>query len=114
MEQIQLKLMTKFFNKFKKPFLAHFCYTFPILGVKKISQKICNTSYGFLAPCQNLAKTNDTIPRKCPELPLNSKIFQSQNFSLLLIKIFDVADPLFIMLSNIIFFLSNRRVRIRG
>ena len=23
------------------------------------------TSYGFLATCQNLEKTNDTIPRKC-------------------------------------------------
>ena len=23
------------------------------------------TSYGFLASCQNLEKTNDTIPRKC-------------------------------------------------
>ena len=25
----------------------------------------CTTSYGFLAPFQNLEKTNDTIPRKC-------------------------------------------------
>ena len=25
------------------------------------------TSYGFLASCQNLEKTNDTIPRKCPD-----------------------------------------------
>ena len=25
------------------------------------------TSYGFLAPCQNLEKTNDTIPRKRPD-----------------------------------------------
>ena len=25
------------------------------------------TSYGFLAPCQNLEKTNDTIPRKHPD-----------------------------------------------
>ena len=25
----------------------------------------CTTSYGFLAPCQNLEKTNDAIPRKC-------------------------------------------------
>ena len=26
----------------------------------------CTTSYGFLAPSQNLEKTNDTIPRKQP------------------------------------------------
>ena len=25
------------------------------------------TSYGFLAPCQNLEKVNDTIQRKCPD-----------------------------------------------
>ena len=25
------------------------------------------TSYGFLYPCENLEKTNDTIPRKCPD-----------------------------------------------
>ena len=25
------------------------------------------TSYEFLAPCQNLDKTYDTIPRKCPD-----------------------------------------------
>ena len=29
-----------------------------------LSNKI---SYRFLAPCQNLEKTNDTIPRKCPD-----------------------------------------------
>ena len=49
--------MTKFFNKLKKP-----CF-WPIsqfLGQKKCS----GTSYGFLATCQNLEKTNDTIPRK--------------------------------------------------
>ena len=49
--------MTKFFCKFKKT-----CWQ------KKYFYKIqlCkNTaSYGFLAPCQNLEKTNDTIPRK--------------------------------------------------
>ena len=27
----------------------------------------CTTSYGFLAPCQNLEKTNDAIPRKHPD-----------------------------------------------
>ena len=25
----------------------------------------CTTSHGFLAPCQHLEKTKDTIPRKC-------------------------------------------------
>ena len=40
--------MTKFFNKFKKLF-----------GPQK-------TSYGFLAPHQNLEKTNAAIPRKHP------------------------------------------------
>ena len=39
------------------PFLVHF----PNLGGKENSRTI---SYGFLAPCQNLEKTNDTIPRK--------------------------------------------------
>ena len=39
--------MTKFFNKFKK--------------------NSRTTSYGFLAPCQKLEKTNDTIPRKCSD-----------------------------------------------
>ena len=27
----------------------------------------CTTSYCFLASCQNLEKTNDTIPGKCPD-----------------------------------------------
>ena len=34
---------------------------------QKLFQKIrlsCTTSYGFLAPCQDLEKTNDTITRK--------------------------------------------------
>ena len=26
---------------------------------------LCTTRYGFLSPCQNLAKTNDPITRKC-------------------------------------------------
>ena len=63
--------MTKFPNKFKKP-----CF-WPILGPfsqfwgqKKFSWKIQlsrTTSYGFLAPCKNLEKVNDTIQRKCPD-----------------------------------------------
>ena len=51
-------------------FLAHFRSNFYILGVKIFLGNLalsCTTSYGFLAPCQNLEKTNDAIPRKCPE-----------------------------------------------
>ena len=57
--------MTKFSNKFKKP-----CFwpIFPIFGAKKIFLEnpalSRTTSYGFLAPCQNLEKVNDTIQRK--------------------------------------------------
>ena len=29
-------------------------------------QLSCTTSYGFLAPCQNLEQVNDTVQRKCP------------------------------------------------
>ena len=59
--------MTKFFNIFKKP-----CFwpIFPIFWAKCFFWKIWlshTTSYGFLASCQNLEKTNDTIPRKCPD-----------------------------------------------
>ena len=57
--------MTKFFNKFKKPC---FCFIFgpfsQFLGQKK-NVLSHTTSYGFLAPCQNLEKANDIIPRKC-------------------------------------------------
>ena len=31
------------------------------------------TSYRFLAPCRNLEKTNDTIPRKCPERQIDGQ-----------------------------------------
>ena len=60
--------MTKFSNKFKKP-----CFwpIFPIFGAKKIFLEnpalSRTTSYGFLAPCQNLEKVNDTIQRKRPD-----------------------------------------------
>ena len=51
--------MTKFFNKFNH---------FPSFWDKFFSPKYpalsCTTLYGFIAPCQNLGKTNDTIPRK--------------------------------------------------
>ena len=55
----------------KTLFLAHFWPIFPIFWAKNfflenpaLSRK---TSYGFLASCQNLEKTNDTIPRKRPD-----------------------------------------------
>ena len=61
--------MTKFSNKLKKTlFLANFGSIFPIFGAKKTfleNTALSNTtSYGFLAPCQNLEKVNDTIQRK--------------------------------------------------
>ena len=52
-------------------FLAHFRFIFLILGAKNFFLEnpahSRTTSYGFLAPCQNLEKTNDTIPRKRPD-----------------------------------------------
>ena len=64
--------MAKFSNKLKKTlFWGHFGPIFLILGAKKffpenpaLSRK---TSHGILAPCQNLEKINDTIPRKRPD-----------------------------------------------
>ena len=44
---------------------------FPIFGAKNIFPEnpalSRTTLYGFLASCQNLEKTNDTIPRKRPD-----------------------------------------------
>ena len=55
----------------KTLFLAHFGPIFTIIGAKKIVQEnpalSHATSYGFLAPCQNLEKVSDTIQRKCPD-----------------------------------------------
>ena len=64
--------MNKFSNKLKKTlFFAHFGSIFPIFGAKKNFLEnlalSCTTSFGFLAPCQNLEKVNDTIQRKCPD-----------------------------------------------
>ena len=46
--------MTKFVNKFKKPFpLDHFCLIFSIFWAKKVFRDLAlsrTTSYGFLAP----------------------------------------------------------------
>ena len=63
--------MTKFFNKFKKTlFLAHFWSIFPILGGKFFPPKNPAVIHNFIwvsSTCQNLEKTDDTIPRKCPD-----------------------------------------------
>ena len=63
--------MTKFFSIFKNPILTHFWPTFPVLGAKNFflgnPALSRTTSYGFLASCQNLEKTNDKIPRKHPD-----------------------------------------------
>ena len=60
--------MTKVFNKFKKlKFLVHspnFWSKKHFLENPALSR---TTSYRFLAPCQNLEKTNNTIPRKLPD-----------------------------------------------
>ena len=63
--------MTKFFNKFKEPvfgpLLVHFLNFRGKIFFLENPALSCTTSYGFLAPCQNLEKINDTIPRKCPD-----------------------------------------------
>ena len=60
--------MIKSFNKFKKPC---FWSIFPNFGANSFFREdpalSRTTSSGFLAPCQNSEKTNDTIPRKCPD-----------------------------------------------
>ena len=49
----------------------HFGLIFPIFRAKKIFLEnpalSRTTSYGFLAPCQNLENVNDTIQSKCPD-----------------------------------------------
>ena len=59
--------MSKFSNKLKNSVFGPFSQFW---GQKKFSQKIPlshTTSHGILAPCQNLEKINDTIPRKRPD-----------------------------------------------
>ena len=61
--------MKKFFNKFQKPYFWPIFGPFSqFLGQKNFFLENAalshTTSYGFLAPCQNLEKTNYTIPRK--------------------------------------------------
>ena len=63
--------MTKSFNKFKKPCFWPIFGPFPQIFQQLFSTKnmalSCTTLYGFVVPCQNSQKTNDTIPRKCLE-----------------------------------------------
>ena len=60
--------MTKFSTKFKKPVFGHFWVHFPNFWGKKIflenAALSCTTSYGFLAPCENLEKVNNVNQRK--------------------------------------------------
>ena len=65
-----VKTNYQFFQKIQKTlFWVHFWSIFPIFGAK--------TSYGFLAPCQNLEKTNDIMPRKCPDRDTNGRTGRS-------------------------------------
>ena len=56
--------MNKFFNKFKKPYFWPILPTFEAIFFPKNLTLSHTTSYRFLEPCQNLEKTNDTIPKK--------------------------------------------------
>ena len=63
-----VKIDNWFFQQIQKAlFLVHF----PNFGGKIFFPEnpalSCTTSYGFLAPCQNLVKINDVIPRRCPD-----------------------------------------------
>ena len=55
----------------KNPVLAHFGPIFPIFGAKTIflgnPALSRTTSHGNLAPCKDLEKLNNTIPRKDPD-----------------------------------------------
>ena len=67
--------MTKFFNKFKKP------YVFPIFRIfPKNLALLCTTSYRFLALYQNLERTNDLIARKCPDKQKDGRTDQESLF----------------------------------
>ena len=60
------QILIKFFNKFKNPVFGSFLVYFPNFGGKKKNSGnpalSCTTFYRFLTPCQNLERTNDTIP----------------------------------------------------
>ena len=65
-----VKINNKIFQYIKKTlFFAHFWPIFPIFGAKNFFLEnpalSCTTSYGFLASCQNVEKTNDKfLPRQ--------------------------------------------------
>ena len=56
--------MTKFSNKFKKPCFWPISHPFSQFSGQKNFPLSRKTSHGILAPCQNLEKINDTIPKK--------------------------------------------------
>ena len=60
--------MTKFFNKYKKPYswpiFCQFCQFWEHKKSPKNPALSHTASNGFLAPCQNLEKANDPISRK--------------------------------------------------
>ena len=65
-----VKINDQIFQQIQKTlFLALFGSIFPIFGGKIFFPEnpvlSRTTPYEFLAPCQNLEKINDTIPRKC-------------------------------------------------
>ena len=67
-----VKINDQIFQWIKKTlFLTHFWSIFPISGAKNSFPEnpamSSTTSYGFLAPCRNLEKNNDIIPRKRPD-----------------------------------------------
>ena len=66
-----VKTNNQILQQIKKTVFSPFSVHFPNFGGKKTFEKnpaLSRTiSYGFLAPCQNLEKTNDTIPRKCTD-----------------------------------------------
>ena len=69
-EQIQRKLMTIFFFKFKKPYFWPIFGPFPKFLQQKIltkNQAIIHNFVRVLAPSQNSEKSNDPIPRKHPD-----------------------------------------------
>ena len=79
-EQIQKRLMTKFFNKFKKPCFQPIFGTFSKFQVQKIfflqNKPLSDTtSYGLLTTYQFLEKTNDTfLENSCTDGRIESQI----------------------------------------
>ena len=54
--------MTKFFNKFKRPCFWTIFGPFSFISLENLVLS-CTTSYGFLAPCQNIEKNGLTDRR---------------------------------------------------